>query len=107
MRGKTWRRGRCRMPLVSLRETGGVLQPKGFTKFLVRRRQMNWIKALAIPLLINLVVLRGAVPVREPPLGLSVENGTVMLEGKPFRGIGANYFTLFTRLLQSRDDGSS
>jgi hypothetical protein len=95
------------MPLVSLRETRGVLQPKRFTKFLVRRSQINWIKGLAIPLLINLVVLRGAEPVRESPLGLSVENGTVMLQGKPFRGIGANYFTLFTRLSQSRDDGSS
>jgi len=35
------------------------------------------------------------------------DDGTVLLRGKPFRGIGANYFSLFTRLLKNTNDTSS
>ena len=39
--------------------------------------------------------------------GLVVRDGAVQWEGRPFRGIGANYFSLFSRLLQNPDDTSS
>ena len=42
-----------------------------------------------------------------PRHGLSVREGTVLLEGKPFRGVGANYFSLFSRVLSHPDDTSS
>ncbi len=41
------------------------------------------------------------------PKGLYVRTGTVMRGGKPYLGIGANYDTLFGRLLQNKDDTSS
>lgn len=40
-------------------------------------------------------------------MGLYVRNGTLMREGKPYAGIGANYDTLFGRLVQNKDDSSS
>ena len=39
--------------------------------------------------------------------GLYVKNGVVMREGKPYRGIGANYFSLLSRVLKNPDDDSS
>lgn len=39
--------------------------------------------------------------------GLTVRDGQVFLEGKPFRGVGANYFSLLSRVLQNPKDGSS
>lgn len=41
------------------------------------------------------------------PMGLSVRNGVLMRQGKPYAGIGANYDTLFGRLLQDKGDVSS
>jgi hypothetical protein len=41
------------------------------------------------------------------PKGLYVRNGTLMREGKPYSAIGANYDTLFGRLLQNKEDTSS
>jgi len=43
----------------------------------------------------------------ETSLGLTVRDKTVMLEGKPYRGVGANYFSLFSRLLADSKDTSS
>jgi len=40
-------------------------------------------------------------------LGLTVQNGVLMKDGRPYRGIGANYNTLFGRILQNKDDRSS
>ena len=40
-------------------------------------------------------------------LGLSVRNGVLTRNKQPYRGIGANYNTLFGRLLQNKDDTSS
>lgn len=40
----------------------------------------------------------GASP--ERPLGLTVRNGELQHNGKPYRGIGADYFSLFSRTLQ-------
>lgn len=39
--------------------------------------------------------------------GLYVERGRLMKGGQPYAGIGANYDTLFGRLLQNKDDHSS
>ncbi len=39
-------------------------------------------------------------------LGLYVENGTLMKDGKPYRAIGANYFDLFYRVLKNTQDES-
>ena len=41
------------------------------------------------------------------PAGLYLRHGVLMREGKPYSGIGANYDTLFGRLLQNKDDTSS
>jgi hypothetical protein len=43
----------------------------------------------------------------EKPLGLTVRDKTLMLEGKPYRGVGVNYFSLFSRLLADPNDTSS
>ena len=42
-----------------------------------------------------------------PPLGLYVRDGVLMREGKPYLGVGANYFSLFSRILQDPNDTSS
>ena len=39
--------------------------------------------------------------------GLTVQNGVLMKDGSPYRGIGANYDTLFGRILRNKDDTSS
>jgi len=39
--------------------------------------------------------------------GLSVQGGVLMKDGRPYRGIGANYFSLFARLLKDPADASS
>ncbi len=41
------------------------------------------------------------------PMGLYVRNGTLMRAGKAYAGIGANYDTLFGRLVQDKDNSSS
>ena len=41
------------------------------------------------------------------PPGLSVRAGVVVKDGQPYRGIGANYFSLFARVLKDPDDASS
>jgi hypothetical protein len=41
------------------------------------------------------------------PKGLYVRNGVLMREGRPYLGVGANYQTLFGKLLQNKDDTSS
>jgi len=38
--------------------------------------------------------------------GLSVRNGVLTLNGKPYRGIGVNYFSLFSRTLEDPADRS-
>ncbi|MEE8451506.1 MAG: cellulase family glycosylhydrolase [Thermoguttaceae bacterium] len=40
------------------------------------------------------------------PLGLYVRDGVVFRGGKPYRGIGANYFSLFSRRLKDPSDTS-
>ena len=48
-----------------------------------------------------------AAKVSDQPRGLYVQNGVLMRQGKPYAAIGANYDTLFGRLLQNKDDNSS
>ena len=43
---------------------------------------------------------------RTTPPGLMVQNGILVKDGQPYRGIGANYFSLFARLLKNPDDAS-
>src|SRR6185503_16393563 len=40
------------------------------------------------------------------PVGLYVKDGVLMKAGQPYCGIGANYFVLFQRVLESPDDKS-
>ena len=61
-------------------------------------------------LMLSVVVLAAAwgpaLPVRAASPGLSVANGVLVKDGQPYRGIGANYFSLFQRLLKNPDDAS-
>ena len=43
----------------------------------------------------------------EQPPGLYVQGGTLMKNGKAYRGVGANYFSLFSRMIQDPSDTSS
>ena len=52
------------------------------------------------------VGLRAASGGTSTPPGLSVRNGTLMKGGKPFRAIGADYFSLFYRTLKDPNDTS-
>ena len=59
------------------------------------------------------LVLVGLVPfsacgetLRSKPLGLTVADGVLLRDGKPYRGIGANYFDLFARVLHDPQDTS-
>ncbi len=40
------------------------------------------------------------------PFGLSSSNGVLVLNGKPYRGMGVNYFSLFSRTLNNHSDRS-
>jgi len=52
-------------------------------------------------------VLFAEVPGSADPPGLYVQNGTLMKAGKPYRGVGANYFSLFQRMIKDPEDSSS
>jgi hypothetical protein len=45
-------------------------------------------------------------PPRQPP-GLYVQGGALMKDGKPYHGVGANYFSLFSRTIKDPSDSSS
>ena len=47
-----------------------------------------------------------AAPPAKYPSGLSVQRGVLVLKGKPYSGIGANYFSLFARTLKTPSDTS-
>ena len=48
----------------------------------------------------------GAAAAAKHPPGLSVQQGVLVLRGKPYSGIGANYFSLFSRTLKKPSDTS-
>jgi hypothetical protein len=49
----------------------------------------------------------GCAPEPPQPPGLRAQNGKFYLAGKPYRGVGANYYDLFTRLAAKPQDESS
>ncbi len=61
----------------------------------------GWIAAV-----ISSTVIVASVPAAEPeyPLGLYVRDGALLKDGAPYRGMGANYFSLFSRRLQDPND---
>lgn len=65
-------------------------------------------RALASTLMfVSLAHLSASAANDSQPLGLYVRDGKLMRAGKPYRGIGANYDTLFGRLLQNKNDTTS
>ncbi|MFP4057822.1 MAG: cellulase family glycosylhydrolase [Candidatus Brocadiia bacterium] len=63
--------------------------------------------ARALPALLALAAACCPAPAPRQPLGLCVgEGGTVLREGRPFRGMGVNYFDAFTRTLADPSDTS-
>jgi hypothetical protein len=53
------------------------------------------------------VSLAVGVSVYAAPPGLQVQNGVLTKDGQPYRGIGANYFSLFSRVIENPTDKSS
>lgn len=49
---------------------------------------------------------RAAEPAAAPPPGLTVREGRLWRDGRPYRGVGANYFSLFYRTLKDPGDTS-
>ena len=65
-------------------------------------------RPFALSLVTLAAVLTASAPLRAaPPLGLTVSAaGVVRKDGKPYRGIGVNYFSAFYRTLQTPGDTS-
>ncbi|HYW78384.1 MAG TPA: hypothetical protein VE890_02370, partial [Thermoguttaceae bacterium] len=59
-----------------------------------------------ITTLLLLLLLVSAPAGAAEPLGLYVRDGVVFRDGRPYRGIGANYFSLFSRRLKDPADTS-
>jgi hypothetical protein len=57
--------------------------------------------------IVLLAVIHGAASETNQFPGLNVQNGVLMLRGKPFHGIGVNYFSLASRILENPNDASS
>ncbi|MEI8044680.1 MAG: cellulase family glycosylhydrolase [Verrucomicrobiota bacterium] len=61
-----------------------------------------------VPLLLVLLTAGGfAVEGGAASPGLTVQDGRLMKDGQPFRGVGANYYDLFLRVLRDRADEST
>jgi hypothetical protein len=67
---------------------------------------MNWDKKIAATGLFLIALVSGAAQKASIPPGLSVSGGELFLSGKPFCGIGANYFSLFYRTIKNPEDTS-
>lgn len=63
-------------------------------------------RRMLLALLVVRAALGGTVSAKAAP-ALTVSNGCVLLHGKPYRGIGANYFSLASRVLKNAEDTSS
>lgn len=63
-------------------------------------------RARIILLMVIGLMLAGLATAESGP-GLSQKEGVLYLEGKPYRGVGANYFDLFIRLLHDPNDTTS
>src|SRR5437763_13269878 len=64
-------------------------------------------KELRLLMMIALCVLGPGFEAKTAPQGLYVEHGVLMKDSRPYRGIGANYFSLFSRLLKDPADTSA
>jgi len=64
-------------------------------------------RLLLFPFLIIAVLHSSAAPAPRASVGLTVSNDFVLLNGKRYRGIGANYFSLASRVLKNPNDASS
>jgi len=60
----------------------------------------------AVVLIVQIGCLAESVKANPQPHGLSVRRGVLTLRGKPYRGIGANYFSLFYRRVKNPSDDS-
>jgi hypothetical protein len=69
------------------------------------------LRQMRLPLLLALSIVAvlhtSAASTPRTSAGLAVSNDFVLLDGKPYRGIGANYFSLASRVLKNPNDGSS
>ena len=75
---------------------------------------LHWRAAVMKPTLLLLLGLALASPgfhparaADTPPTGLSAQGDTLLLQGRPFRGVGVNYFDLFSRRLRQPPDDTS
>lgn len=64
------------------------------------------ISCLMLVVLLSAAPLGKAGDLEDRSRGLVVHGGALSLHGKPYRGIGANYFNLFSRRLKNDDDTS-
>lgn len=61
---------------------------------------------LSVLLVCLILSASGAEPALRQTAGLTVHEGSLLLNGEPYRGIGANYFDLFYRTLKNPSDTS-
>src|ERR1043165_2585537 len=73
----------------------------------IPRLQPARITLSALCLVAMTSVAAAAAPATATPMGLYVRDGVLMRGGSPYLGIGANYQTLFGKLLRNKDDTSS
>src|SRR5580765_473527 len=71
----------------------------------IKLRQMRLLLLFALSFIAVLRTSAATVP--QASGGLTVSNDFVLLDGKRHRGIGANYFSLASRVLKNPNDGSS
>ena len=64
-------------------------------------------RLLCVVLFLGVIGLVMAEEAADKPPGLSVRNQNLLLEGRPFQGIGINYFSLASRLLSNPKDSTS
>lgn len=98
--GKVCYKEETRRVKLSLNDTGVIFTGEGS-----RPRLRGILLCLGLSLLTATASV--AADASGQPKGLYVRGGTLMREGKPYFGIGANYDTLFGRILRDKDNKSS
>jgi hypothetical protein len=74
---------------------------------LMRRLQMVAPTLVTVCLVVVILFAPSGATATEAPRGLYVRDGVLMKDGRRYFGVGANYQTLFGRLLRNKDDTSS